>query len=287
MISYNPRNWFGLIFKFHKSDTFRQLALMMLVLAIFSGLVAYLEIEVLQMRYKTTTIMHSLLGVVIGLLMVFRTNTAYERWWEGRKLWGSLLNNSRNLAIKINACVPTEDVTTRRRVAELLGNFATALQHHLTYRIGKQNINTLEAEPAHAPNQIASDLYVLVNNLYELKKIDGYQFMMLNNELQSLTDITGACERIKKTPIPYSYSLFIKKFIFIYIMTMPFCFVSDFGYWIILITVFVFYVLVSLELIAEEIEDPFGIDANDLPMTSIAENISKSCQEILQLSPLN
>lgn len=287
MISYNPKNWFGLIFKFHKSDTFRQLALMMLVLGVFSGMVAYIEIEVLQMRFKTTTIMHSLLGVVIGLLMVFRTNTAYERWWEGRKLWGNLLNNSRNVAIKINAFIPAEDESTRRKTVELISNFATALQHHLTYRIGQQNIHTLEAEPAHAPNQIASDLYVLMNRLYQVGKIDGYQLMALNNELQALTDITGACERIKKTPIPYSYSLFIKKFIFMYIMTMPFCFVSDFGYWIILITVFVFYVLVSLELIAEEIEDPFGNDANDLPMTSIAENINKSCHEILQLSPVH
>lgn len=87
MVQYNPRDWFGLIFQFHKSDTFRQLAGMMFVIAVFSGAVAYLEIEILNMRFKTTTIMHSLLGVVIGLLMVFRTNTAYERWWEGRKLW--------------------------------------------------------------------------------------------------------------------------------------------------------------------------------------------------------
>ena len=90
MIQYNPKNWLGLIFQFHRSDTFRKLGGLMVFIALFSGAVAYLEIEVLEMKFRTTTIMHTLLGFVISLLLVFRTNTAYERWWEGRKLWGSL-----------------------------------------------------------------------------------------------------------------------------------------------------------------------------------------------------
>ncbi len=285
MVQYNPRDWFGLIFQFHKSDTFRQLAGMMLVIAIFSGAVAYLEIEILNMRFRTTTIAHSLLGVVIGLLMVFRTNTAYERWWEGRKLWGSLLNNTRNIAIKMHVMLPVANQEERIKIFELMSNFATALQYHLTHQLSKEKKFIGDQESIHQPNLIATQLYELVNDLHKKEHINGYQFLALNNELQALTDITGACERIKKTPIPYSYSLFIKKFLFIYIMTMPFSFVSDFGYWIVLITTFVFYVLVSLELIAEEIEDPFGNDANDLPMTSICENIKKSTAEILQIDP--
>lgn len=281
MVQYNPRDWFGLIFQFHKSDTFRQLAGMMLVIAIFSGAVAYLEIEILNMRFKTTTIVHSLLGIVIGLLMVFRTNTAYERWWEGRKLWGSLLNNTRNIAIKIHVMLPTANQEVRIKVVELMSNFATALQYHLTHQLSKEQKFIGDVEPKHQPNLLATQLYELVNELHKKEHINGYQFLALNNELQALTDITGACERIKKTPIPYSYSLFIKKFLFIYIMTMPFSFVSDFGYWIVLITTFVFYVLVSLELIAEEIEDPFGGDANDLPTKKIADNIRKHVEELI------
>ncbi len=280
MIYYNPKNWFGLIFKFHKSDTFRQLALMMVVLGIYAAAIAYLEIDVMLLKYKTTTIMHSLLGVVIGLLMVFRTNTAYERWWEGRKLWGSLLNNARNTAIKLHAFLPEKDLESRIKAKELLSSFATALQYHLAGKLKEQDV---EQPDIHHPNLIAKQLVSLVNEAHQNNQLNGYQFLALNNELQSFTEITGACERIKKTPIPYSYSLFIKKFIFIYIMSMPFCFVSDFGYWVVLITVFVFYVLVSLELIAEEIEDPFGYDANDLPMTAISENVRKSTEEIFEL----
>lgn len=280
MIVYNPKNWFGLIFKFHKSDTFRQLAVLMFILASYAGLIAYIEVEVLLLKYKTTTIMHSMLGVIIGLLLVFRTNTAYERWWEGRKLWGSLLNNSRNLALKLHAYLPQHDAENRIKMHDLMSNFATALQYHL---VGKTNTIEQEGPKVHQPNQLAKDMMTVVNQLHQNQHINHYQFLTLNHELQQFTEITGACERIKKTPIPFSYSMFIKKFIFIYIMSMPFCFVTDFGYWVIMITVFVFYVLVSLELIAEEIEDPFGYDANDLPMNAICENISKSTHEIFEL----
>jgi len=103
----------------------------------------------------------------------------------------------------------------------------------------------------------------------------------MQNELQSFTEICGGCERIKNTPIPYSYSVFLKKFIFIYIMTLPFGFVFNLGYIVIPVVGFIFYVLASLELIAEEIEDPFGGDPNDVPTDKLAENIHNHVNEIL------
>lgn len=279
MISYNPKNWFALIFKFHKSDTFRQLFGLMFILGLYAFFVAYFELHVFNAKFKTTTAMHSMLGVVIGLLLVFRTNTAYERWWEGRKLWGSLLNTSRNIAIKLQAILPKNDVENKTKSAQLLANFATALQVHLTHTITKSKQSP--ALPQHQPNMLAIELATLMHELYITQKITDNQWLALSNDVNQLTDITGACERIKRTPIPFSYSLFIKKFIFLYIMTMPFCFASDFGYWMVPVTIMFFYVLVSLELIAEEIEDPFGEDANDLPMTSICENIKISTADIL------
>ena len=124
-------------------------------------------------------------------------------------------------------------------------------------------------------------LYQKIQDLFEQGKISGDQLLVLNQELISFTNICGACERIKNTPIPYSYSAFIKKFIFFYIMTLPFGYVFSLGYYVIPVVVFIFYVLASLELIAEEIEDPFGYDANDLPTDKIAANIKKHVEEIL------
>src|SRR5690349_10240771 len=105
MVSYNPKEWFSFIFRFHKADTFRKLIPIMIGIGAYSGIVAYLEMEYWMLsensHVKHITITHSMLGFVISLLLVFRTNTAYDRWWEGRKMWGALVNNSRNLSMKL------------------------------------------------------------------------------------------------------------------------------------------------------------------------------------------
>lgn len=274
MISYDPTSWWGLIFKFHKSDTFRRLLAAMLTVALFSAAVAYGDRCLWPGRLGATNVVHSLLGFVISLLLVFRTNTAYERWWEGRKLWGALVNASRNLALKLNAALPA-DHFARRRIAADLSLYAATLKDHL-----REAIPT--AGPIrHAPNAVAARLFGEIEALRRQGDLALEHQLNLNPELTTLTDVCGACERIKKTPIPYSYSLFLKKFIFVYIVTMPFMFVHDFGYWTALFSTFMLYVLGSLELIAEEVENPFGTDANDLPMDEMARTIAVNVKEIL------
>jgi len=287
MVQYNPKDWITFIFRFHKSDTFRQLIPMMIFIGLYTFGVGYLEIIYWKMSEKNylsnITLMHNMLGFVISLLLVFRTNTAYDRWWEGRKLWGSLVNNSRNLAIKLSVILKEE--SDRLYFKKLIPGYASILSKHLTNdETSKQLFTDVDLEidhHKHKPNQIAKMLFQKVNDLYDQKKITGDQLIILNSEVQSFTEICGACERIKNTPIPYSYSAFIKKFIFFYIMTLPFGYVFSLGYYAIPVVIFIFYVLASLELIAEEIEDPFGMDANDLPIEKITVNIKKHIEEIL------
>jgi putative membrane protein len=285
MISYNPKDWITFIFRFHKADTFRQLIPMMIFIGTYSACIAYLEIEYWDLpedsHVKNISIMHGMLGFVISLLLVFRTNTAYDRWWEGRKIWGSLVNNSRNLAIKLSVILKEDK--DRVFFRKIIPTYASILNKHLKdEETGKQLFDDIVLEHhKHRPNQVAKMLFQRVNELYTTNKITGDQLIILNHEVQSFTDICGACERIKNTPIPYSYSAFIKKFIFFYVMTLPFGYVFNLGYYVIPVVVFIFYVLASLELIAEEIEDPFGNDANDLPTKKIAENIKRHVEELL------
>ena len=285
MITYNPKDWITFIFRFHKADTFRQLIPMMIFIGTYSACIAYLEIEYWDLpedsHVKNISIMHGMLGFVISLLLVFRTNTAYDRWWEGRKIWGSLVNNSRNLAIKLSVILKEDK--DRVFFRKIIPTYASILNKHLKdEETGKQLFDDIVLEHhKHRPNQVAKMLFQRVNELYTTNKITGDQLIILNHEVQSFTDICGACERIKNTPIPYSYSAFIKKFIFFYVMTLPFGYVFNLGYYVIPVVVFIFYVLASLELIAEEIEDPFGNDANDLPTKKIAENIKRHVEELL------
>ena len=122
MVIYNPKDWWKLIFAFHRSDTFRSLLPGIVGVAVFTVLVAYLEKEVFHATFKNTTAIHSLVGFVLSMLLVFRTNTAYERWWEGRKLWGSFVNNSRNLALKLQVFLPEEDKEARNVFKVLIVN---------------------------------------------------------------------------------------------------------------------------------------------------------------------
>ncbi len=294
MVNYNPKEWFSFIFKFHKADTFRKLLPMLIALSIYSGFIVWAEYSWWKLSDKSLVknipTMHSLLGFAISMLLVFRTNTAYDRWWEGRKLWGSLVNNSRNLAVKIAAFLPTEQVTHRIFFKRIIPAYAYSLHKHLHRE--KTRIELFENDEhkkllaqidtsKHIPNQVAALLVKHVQTLYQEKIITDTQFLMLNNEVSAYTDICGACERIKNTPIPFSYSSFIKKFIFFYIMSLPFGLVFSLGYITIPVVAFIFYVLASLEIIAEEIEDPFGGDANDLPTDKIAANIHKHVAELL------
>jgi putative membrane protein len=287
MISYNTKDWFTFIFRFHKADTFRTLLPIMFAIGVYAALIGYAEVEYWKLAensyIKNITIMHGMLGFVISLLLVFRTNTAYDRWWEGRKLWGSLVNNSRNFSIKL--CAILEDENDKKFFRKIIPSYANVLQKHLKNEdTAKQLFDDLDLEidhHKHKPNQVAMLMFQKINELYVAKKITGDQLIILNAEIQSFSEVCGACERIKNTPIPYSYSAFIKKFIFFYVMTLPFGYSFSLGYYVAPVVVFIFYVLASLELIAEEIEDPFGGDVNDLPTKKISESIKKHVEEIL------
>ncbi len=110
---YNAKDWLGFIFKIHKSDTVRKLWPSIILMGLLSWLVAYLELDYFDLSQnsalKNTSILHTVIGFVLSLLLVFRTNTAYDRWWEGRKMWGKLVNDSRNLSVKLNALLPEDE----------------------------------------------------------------------------------------------------------------------------------------------------------------------------------
>ena len=269
----------------------RTLTPALIFIAFYTAGVCYVLLDILRFHesdFHTTISMHSLLGIVLGLFLVFRTNSSYDRWWEGRKLWGSLVNNTRNLSHKLNAFLDKSDTENRKWFSTMIINLVFAIKEHLRGGVkwselestGDDFLDNLRGVK-HIPNRLSSMLYIRVNDLYKSKAISGDQLFMLDKELKEFSDILGACERIRNTPIPYSYSMYIKQFIFIYVVTLPMAFVTTSGYLTIPIVVLVTFVLLSVELIAEEIEDPFGRDINDLPTDELSEKITINVREIL------
>ncbi len=291
MINYNPKEWFSFIFKFHKADTFRELFPLIVAISIYSYFIYWLEVSYLHMgddsKLKNISILHSMLTFAISTLLVFRANSAYDRWWEGRKLWGALVNNSRNLAMKLNVMLPADNLKERDFFKHMISNYSFSLKNHLRTQYHEDEFESCEffhksqVNPKlHVPNQIAQSLFFQIQRLRTNGQLNDTQLLYINAELSSFTDICGACERIKNTPIPFSYSVFLKKIIFFFVMTLPFSLALSMSYFCIPVTAFIFYVLTSIELIAEEIENPFGNDANDLPTDNISSNISKSVHDI-------
>jgi putative membrane protein len=295
MIHYNPKDWFTFIFRIHKGDTVRKLFPLMIGIGLYSALIVVIEKEYFKLPdssyIRNIPTLHTVLGAIISLLLVFRTNSAYDRWWEGRKQWGELTNNSRNLAIKLHAILGQNHPEIRDFFKRVIPAYAFALRNHLLSTKPDREMFEDELQEQfdlkiddriHIPNQIADMMMRKITHLYQEGIISDAQLIILNEELRAFSNICGACERIKNTPIPFSYSVFIKKFIFGYVMTLPFGYMFTLGYLSIPIIVFIFYVLASLELIAEEIEDPFGGDANDLPTDTMSRNIHNNVEEILQ-----
>jgi putative membrane protein len=257
----------------------------MIILTLF---IAFIEIHFFPeaIFLEKLVSVYQLIGFVISLLLVFRTNTAYDRWWEGRRKWGELVNDTRNFSVKINAIFHQQ--SEKEFFVRMTTNFAFAMKEHLRNGAILEELELTEAEITylsrenHIPLTIVS---LMFNRLTELKRsglLSDGELLILDKNLNGFMDACGACERIKNTPIPFSYSLFLKKFIFIYVVTMPLAFVTIFGYFSAFIATFVFYVLVSMEVLAEEIENPFGYDDNDLPTDQLAENIKKAVHGLLK-----
>ncbi len=287
MIQYNPKSWFSLIFDVYSRYVIRLLFPLILFAGVLTAFLCFLFIDVLDIIITDTKAFHSILGVILGLFLVLRTNTAYDRWWEGRKLWGKLVNDSRQLAIKLTAFLPEDMQEDRAFFRKMIPNLVFSMKEHLrdSIMVGEmdfvdEKVKDRIINSKHRPNIINKILMERVFSLHKSSILSNEQLFILDKEIKGFTDIIGACERIKSTPIPYSYSMFIKKFLFIYSITLPMTFIGEFGYWSILLVVMAFYFLMSVELISEEIEDPFGKDVNDLPLDEISVKIKKNIIEI-------
>ena len=287
MINYNPKSWIKLIFSLNKSDTIRILWKQLIYISLLAALIIMLlhllskdHQDLLSDYTKELTAIYSLIGFVMSLLLLFRTNGAYDRWWEGRKLWGAIVNDCRSGFLKITTRINNEE--DKKEFARLFSLYIYNAKNNL--RANKNNLVFQKYEDPskdNSPVQVMKLIHIKLRELEKQGELSQGDLIQIDVNLNGLIASLGGCQRIKNTPIPFSYSIFIKKFIFIYVITLPIVF-FHFDYWAVLITAFVFYALVSMEVLAEEIEDPFGTDANDLPLDQICQTIKQDLNNIIE-----
>lgn len=222
-------------------------------------------------------------GIGLSFLIAFRTNHAYDRWWEARKHWGQLINETRNLCLKIRT-LSDVDTSERRQVGGLLASFGERLKDHLRRRDGTDEPsrnNAAVRDAVHEPARIAGAIYELVAKWHRLGHIDGWTLLWLDAQIKGLMDICGACERIRNTPLSSSYRALLRHAIAIYLAVAPFYLMEDTGIAGFPLFIVAAYFLLGIELVAEEIEEPFGAGGDNLPLERYCATISQSVSQII------
>jgi len=283
------RSWISVLASFHSTPVFGRLWEACAGITMYSVVIVFIDRLWFAGEAGIGAQLHGFLGLILGTLLVFRTNTSYDRWWEGRKLWGQLVNDSRNLAIKVQTCVRA-DSADKQRVGQWLIDFARALKEHL--RGGARLAELpgfggakLDHEPKHVPAYITSRIYEQFEDWRRSDQLGGFELLFLDEHAVSLMSICGACERIQKSPISLSYRWFIRQSIAIYLLTLPWGLMRSFGWWTVLVVAMLAYFMVGIEMIAEQIEDPFGISDDDLRLDELCQTIEKSVLEIMSDAP--
>lgn len=288
MVQYDSKEYFRNLINFYRSYTLRRILMFVIIMGLISaGFVTAKKMLFPDWTLDFHIVIFSLLGIILSLLLVFRTNSAYDRWWEGRKQWGALVNHCRNLSIFLQGMLPVDDEKNRAFFAKHISNYCISLKEHLRKGTKLEELIHMSPEEVaeyktkvHVPNFIASKIFGRIQNLYKSEVITGDDILNIKPQVQALTDILGACERIKKTPIPFSYNVYIKTILLVYCAALPIGLVQYCGWMTIPLVMFIFFAMMSVEMLAEEIEDPFGLDCNDLPTGTLAHTIKNNVYEI-------
>jgi putative membrane protein len=229
-----------------------------------------------------------LFGGVISLALAFRLNNAYARWWEARQHWGLLVNHSRNFAAIACAQWPADDTQGRRRLAGLLGDFAVGLAMHLRGELKPEHLESLGPKEREEVNKRSHPLSYVSHLVWaEIEKqrgagnLDTAQQLQLQPHARGLLDVLGACERIRNTPIPFAVTAAARLFLLVFAILIPLGLHQEFGHTTIALAMAAYFALAVMDVLAAELENPFGLDCNDLPTRSMGEMIRRQVFEIL------
>lgn len=282
MIEYDARAWLPLLIRMRGSVIPR--LVLRVIVAAGLGVVAVLLLE--RRGFRLPSGAHTLVGVALGLLLVFRTNASYDRYWEGRRLLGAMVNRTRDLARQVGAYV--EDAEARAALCRLIPAFYWAAAQTLRKQAALGNAERLLTEGERAALAGATFRAPVIARWISDRlraeatagRLSEARLQLFDGNLTALNDALGGAERILRTPIPFAYAQHIKIFLVLFCFTVPFVLVHDMGWGTPAACGLLALALFGIDEIGVEIEDPFGDDPNDLPLDAIGAGIEKAVAEI-------
>ncbi len=290
MIDYEPRHWFSLLVQL-RGSVLRNLAPR---IALAAGLGALAEGLFRTTGFRIPSMGHTLLGAALGLLLVFRTNASYDRFWEGRRLLGAMTNRSRDLVRQMATLVEGDGAELRAH-REALRRLVVAF-YRLTAQAlrDERDLAALGAlltdderarlEPVVSrPSVVAAWMTVHAVAAARIAGASETRVLAMDANVTALVDALGGCERIRRTPVPFAYAQHIKLFVALWCATVPFALVDALRWYTPLAAAMLAFALFGIDEIGVEIEDPFGHDPNDLPVDRIGDGIDRATREILDV----
>jgi putative membrane protein len=277
MIDYNAHHWSHHLFDI-KGSMVRQIIARVTVCVAWSAGVTAFHLYVRPIAIPVT--LHTLIGLALSLLLVFRTNASYDRFWEGRKQWGGIVNETRNL-VRASGVLLARDPVLFTTLVRWTIAWPWSTMHSLRNQRGlgpiAAELPPHEAEEVlaaqHVPLTIATRISALLDEAKRKGLISDYVQMTLDQNVQLLVDYMGACERIHRTPLPFAYVVHLRRALILYCFSLPFALLEPFRWGTVVATLLVAYTFFGIEEIGVEIEDPFGTDDNDLPLERICTTI--------------
>lgn len=246
---------------------------------------------------KTSGITNIVLSfnLVLSLLLIFRTNSANERFWEARKLWGTLTNTVRNLSRGIWMVIEQEPTNKGEKEAtlRLVVAFAIAMKLHLRREAANEELIVLMSsfqycklqDANHPPLEIAYWIEDYLQRQYECDRVNVDQLIRLQNLVDELVNILGDCERILKTPMPLGYAIYLKQLLITYCLILPIELVSGLNWWTGLVMACISFVFFGIEELGCELENPFGHDLNDLPLDLFCKAMLDNIENLIVTAP--
>lgn len=284
--SHHLLAWVPHLFLFYKEKVFRKLLPIMTVIALYATLIVYADKywgAVQKIANPDLSQFHLIFSFILTIIISFRVNTSYARWWEGRTLWGSIVNNCRNLGLKFDVYVGLSNypsfLETLHKLPSLFKSHVRRDKNALTDELQALGIDENQAFPLLL---VIGRLYAILNTLRQENILRFEQYLALDVHLANLTDLLGGCERIANTPVPSAYAIFVKQALLFYSLMFPFGWVDSFGFLIIPIMIMIVYILLGLEMLSEELEEPFENEENSLRLDIIAQTIGNNILSINQ-----
>ncbi|KAA3436362.1 bestrophin family protein [Rufibacter hautae] len=288
MIVREKENWFKMLFVW-KGSVLPAILPRLGLLLLISVAVVFVQGRLFEYKIPLNPAAFTLLGVALAIFLGFRNNASYERFWEGRKLWGALLIDTRSLTRQaLTMTGLSADSPEVLSFVRLLIAFTYALKHQLRktdptedfQRLLPQEVVQKLAKARFKPILLLKELGMWVQAGKEAGRIDSITQAAIDHNLNQLSNIVGGCERIASTPIPYTYSVLLHRTVYLYCFLLPFGLVDSIGWMTPLMVVFVGYTFMALESIVTEIEEPFGTEPNDLALNTISQTIEASLLEM-------